>query len=606
MPLVLLLLTLALAPAVAQQACTIPSPLRVGVYNTDGYDRLGFTAERMAAMAMQLPQVAESLDVLCLNDLRSAQRRDTALANFDRNVWNIYQPERLSGCRNACQTNQTISAMNFTLPFNKWVEYCSLTPLPGVGSACSQVTGGPAAYAACLDSFCPWIAPPVLNEECRSCIMNQPTGVSQTSNVFNCSANYIGSDAQRCNDAGATIVSRYPFLATEYRLFPRESVANQDYGVDNWGVSYAKIQTPLGPTHLFCSNFVTPSIPTFSYQRLPPAVAQDLNAIQTQDVLAFINSKTNGEPAIFLGDTGSGPAVVSSPTGPANAQWANAYTLLESGGLTNALLANLGPDSLPASAAACTFGCGTNDAAFSTHIMTSGSGPTPDNSTAPLCSRNGSTFLTTATATTANGPVPLSRHFGVRADIGLQYRVSPTVTWPQPASLPHGSALGNAQLNATASVPGAFTYTPPAGTVLPIGANQPLQAHFTPTDLINYAPVTASNSITITATNGAKANIVVQRTLTRDSNNHVVVNLILVNNGGSTASNVTVSTLRVGATSGVPLPRSFGSIAAGASATASFTIPNSSALPAGASSTLRVTGAFTGGSFNSSGRIALP
>src|SRR5262249_55862160 len=42
----------------------------------------------------------------------------------------------------------------------------------------------------------------------------------------------------------------------------------------------------------------------------------------------------------------------------------------------------------------------------------------------------------------------------------------PTVTWPTPSDIVYGTALSAAQLNATSSVPGTFTYTPPAGTVL--------------------------------------------------------------------------------------------------------------------------------------------
>ena len=60
------------------------------------------------------------------------------------------------------------------------------------------------------------------------------------------------------------------------------------------------------------------------------------------------------------------------------------------------------------------------------------------------------------------------------------------VTWNAPSSITHGTALGATQLNATASVPGTFVYTPPAGTILPAGAAQALSVTFTPTDAANY------------------------------------------------------------------------------------------------------------------------
>lgn len=76
----------------------------------------------------------------------------------------------------------------------------------------------------------------------------------------------------------------------------------------------------------------------------------------------------------------------------------------------------------------------------------------------------------------------------------------PVITWPAPAAITYGTPLGDAQLNATASfgretVEGTFTYTPAAGTVLPAGAAQSLQVVFTPTDTLNYAPVTANTTI---------------------------------------------------------------------------------------------------------------
>ena len=52
----------------------------------------------------------------------------------------------------------------------------------------------------------------------------------------------------------------------------------------------------------------------------------------------------------------------------------------------------------------------------------------------------------------------------------------------RPADIIGRHVPGAAQLDATASVAGVFTYTPAAGTVLTAGANQPLTVTFTPTD----------------------------------------------------------------------------------------------------------------------------
>jgi hypothetical protein len=68
-------------------------------------------------------------------------------------------------------------------------------------------------------------------------------------------------------------------------------------------------------------------------------------------------------------------------------------------------------------------------------------------------------------------------------------QASPTVTWSNPATITYGTSLSSMQLNATASVPGTFVYTPAAGTVPPTGTDI-LSVTFTPTDGTNYSPVT--------------------------------------------------------------------------------------------------------------------
>ena len=86
---------------------------------------------------------------------------------------------------------------------------------------------------------------------------------------------------------------------------------------------------------------------------------------------------------------------------------------------------------------------------------------------------------------------------GGTADL-IVSKAMPQVTWNNPADIPYGAALGNAQLNAVASVSGTFTYTPPAGTVLHAGNNQSLYVSFTPTDTTNYNTTSKDVSINVT------------------------------------------------------------------------------------------------------------
>jgi hypothetical protein len=75
-------------------------------------------------------------------------------------------------------------------------------------------------------------------------------------------------------------------------------------------------------------------------------------------------------------------------------------------------------------------------------------------------------------------------------------KATPTIAWSTPAAITYGTALSATQLNATASVPGAFVYTPPSGTILNAGA-QTLSLNFTPTDTANYNSTTRTLSLTV-------------------------------------------------------------------------------------------------------------
>jgi hypothetical protein len=84
---------------------------------------------------------------------------------------------------------------------------------------------------------------------------------------------------------------------------------------------------------------------------------------------------------------------------------------------------------------------------------------------------------------------------------------TPTIAWPGPADIAYGTPLGAAQLDATASVPGSFTYTPSPGTVLDAGPDQMLMATFTPADPVDYRTVTVATPLNVTrATLVATAN----------------------------------------------------------------------------------------------------
>jgi Flp pilus assembly CpaE family ATPase len=94
-------------------------------------------------------------------------------------------------------------------------------------------------------------------------------------------------------------------------------------------------------------------------------------------------------------------------------------------------------------------------------------------------------------------PTAASDYTGAQASVELTVaKAKPTVTWVAPAPIPYGTPLSNVQFNATASVPGRFTFAPAAGTVMTQGT-QTLGAIFTPSDFENYTTVQASVPLTV-------------------------------------------------------------------------------------------------------------
>lgn len=75
-------------------------------------------------------------------------------------------------------------------------------------------------------------------------------------------------------------------------------------------------------------------------------------------------------------------------------------------------------------------------------------------------------------------------------------KTAPTITWATPSPISAGTALGSTQLNATANVPGNFSYTPAAGAI-PAAGTDALSVIFTPTDTTDYSTAYATVSLVV-------------------------------------------------------------------------------------------------------------
>ncbi|HEX4004706.1 MAG TPA: hypothetical protein VHX60_00880 [Acidobacteriaceae bacterium] len=73
---------------------------------------------------------------------------------------------------------------------------------------------------------------------------------------------------------------------------------------------------------------------------------------------------------------------------------------------------------------------------------------------------------------------------------------TPVIAWTSPASITYGTALGDAQLNATTTVLGTLDYSPAAGAVLDAGT-QTLSVTFTPNDNVDFNTSMTSVSLIV-------------------------------------------------------------------------------------------------------------
>ena len=124
----------------------------------------------------------------------------------------------------------------------------------------------------------------------------------------------------------------------------------------------------------------------------------------------------------------------------------------------------------------------------------------PPRSVSPLGCDGETYFVTISLTVTDAAGLSTTKTVTLSPDCSSLSKITPLITWPDPAPIIVGTPLGATQLNAVATsngspVPGTFTYTPSAGTVLPVGNSQELVVTFTPTNTTLYNP--ASKLVTI-------------------------------------------------------------------------------------------------------------
>ena len=153
---------------------------------------------------------------------------------------------------------------------------------------------------------------------------------------------------------------------------------------------------------------------------------------------------------------------------------------------------------ITASSASMNYG-GTPPTVTPIYSTFAGSDTVASLTTPPTCSTTAtsSTPLGTYTgADTCSGAVDPNYSFTYVAGNVTVNKATPVITWATPAAITYGATLSSTQLNATASVPGTFVYSPAAGTA-PATGTDTLSATFTPTNTTDYTTATQTVSLTV-------------------------------------------------------------------------------------------------------------
>ena len=245
---------------------------------------------------------------------------------------------------------------------------------------------------------------------------------------------------------------------------------------------------------------------TLTVTRAPLTVTADAktrtygaaNPTLTATITGFVNSETSavvsGNPALSTTATATSSVGGYTITAAAGTLTATNYSF----GFTNGTL------TVGQTSQTLTFGALANktfgDAAFAVSA-TSTSGLTPSYSiVSGPATISGATVTITGAGTVVvrasqagdgnyTAATPMDQSFTVA-------KATPTLTWATPSAITFGTALSATQLNATASVAGAFAYSPASGTTPSVGT-QTLSATFTPTDTANYNPASASVALSV-------------------------------------------------------------------------------------------------------------
>jgi hypothetical protein len=309
--------------------------------------------------------------------------------------------------------------------------------------------------------------------------------------VFTTAGLLNGDTVTSVTETSAGAAATALVLGSPYSIIPGSAVGT---GLGNYTITYANGTLTVTPAALTITANST--VKTYGQTVTFPGTAFTTTGLVNGDTVSRVTETSSGSAATA---PVSGSPYAITPSAAVGSGLVN-YTIHY---VTGTLAVNPAALTITSNGATKTYG---QTAIFAANAFTTSGLVNGDTVTSVTESSAGSS----ATAAVATYPiVPSNATFsaGLSSNYSLSYdngtlTVNPaslTISWLAPAPISYGTALSGTQLDATASIPGTFVYTPAAGTILSVGPAQTLSVTFTPTDAKDYNTVTTTMTITVLA-----------------------------------------------------------------------------------------------------------
>jgi len=271
-----------------------------------------FPRQRFDGLAAELD--SSPVDVLCLQGLHVAQDREELVSAVSKTFpyavdlpthddTPVSDPTTQDGQLPEMPTDPACSSAD---------DVSRLDALLDCLGACSDKDGHllslPCAGGACGPEFQALTNPTDARQRCRNCWFTGLYGDASISEIRQRCKTLPGNPLGYRGDHGSLLLSKLPLESPELVVLPSEDVRRV--------ALYARAQTPAGPVHVFCARLGITEIfdPYPGPYGSPQSGWQEEHDLQLEKLLASLEARSGGDPAVLALEAAASPVVESGGT----------------------------------------------------------------------------------------------------------------------------------------------------------------------------------------------------------------------------------------------------------------------------------------------------